>query len=588
MIRQPIISVLGHVDHGKTKFLDRIRGTAIAEKEAGGITQHIGATEVPIETIKKISGNMPEKFGFKLEIPGLLFIDTPGHEAFVNLRKRGGSIADLAVVIVDVTQGFQQQTIEAIEILKNFKTPFVVGLNKIDKLHGYESIEGSFGENIKKQAGGVQRELDERLYITVGKLHGLGLQSERYDRCEDFSKQVAIVPLSAKTGEGLPEMLMLLAGLSQKFLKKKLEIQERELGKGNILEVREEKGLGTTIDVILSDGKLEVNDSIALAGKTGIIKTRIRALLKPKPLEEIRETSEKFVSEKKVFAACGVKISAPKLEQALPGSPVIVLKTGKEVENISTEISGIRIEREETGPIVKADTLGSLEAITQLLEKQLKLKPKRADIGNVTRKDVMEIAGEKETAPFQAVIFAFNVKIDEIAEEEAEKRGQKIIHGNVIYKLIEDFKEWEKIEKEREKEKILSRLSLPAKIQLLPRHIFRNNKPAIVGVRVLKGKIRKGTQLMNENGSLVGTIKSLQLENKEQAEAKAGKEIAISIPEATIGRNLFEEDILYSFIPEKQFREIEEMQECFSEEEKELLKEIKRIVGGKIKQEAVQ
>ena len=494
-IRQPIITVLGHVDSGKTTFLDKVRGTAIAEKEAGAITQHIGATEVPVETIKKISGALLQKYGFRLEIPGLLFIDTPGHEAFINLRKRGGSIADLAVVIVDISHGLQQQTIEAIEILRGFRTPFIVGLNKIDRLYGYRSEHGSFSENIKLQPQQIQRELDEKLYTIVGKLHELGFQSERFDRCENFAKQVAIVPLSARTGEGLPETLMLLAGLSQKFLKEKLVIHEGQAGKGNVLEVREEKGLGKTIDVILFEGSLAVNDRIVLAGRHGTIESKVRALLKPKPMEEISHSKEKFLSVQKVFAAAGVKIAAHDLEEALAGSPLMTLSQGNEHQLVSREIMGIRAESETNGPIIKADALGSLEAITLLLESQLKLKPKKTDIGEVTRKDVMEIVGVKEKKPLNAVIFAFNVKPDEGAVEEAKKRDIKIFQGNVIYRLLEDFSEWEKAQKQEEKTKRLGRLVFPAKIQLLPNHVFRNSKPAIVGIRVLKGKIRQETEL---------------------------------------------------------------------------------------------
>ncbi|MFH1235211.1 MAG: translation initiation factor IF-2, partial [Candidatus Diapherotrites archaeon] len=319
MIREPIISVLGHVDHGKTTFLDKIRGTALAEREAGRITQHIGATEVPIETIKELSGSLMARFGFSLNIPGLLFIDTPGHEAFTNLRKRGGSIADLAVLIVDLTQGFQNQTIEAIEILRSYKTPFIVGATKIDRLKEWNSKEGSFLENLKNQSSGAEHELDEKVYALVTSLFKYGFESERIDRCEDFTKQVPIVPVSSISGEGIPEILMLLAGLSQKFLKKELEVSEKEEMKGTVLEVKEEKGFGATADVILYHGQIRTGNDIVLGGKNGIIKTKVRALLKPMPLEEMRDTKKKFVKVKEAIAACGVKIAAPGLDEALAG-----------------------------------------------------------------------------------------------------------------------------------------------------------------------------------------------------------------------------------------------------------------------------
>ena len=435
-IRQPIVTVLGHVDHGKTKLLDRIRGTAVAEKEAGAITQHIGATSMPIDLIERISGSLMEKFGFTPKFPGLLFIDTPGHAAFTSLRERGGSIADLAVLVVDITQGFQPQTLEAISILKAFKTPFVVAANKIDLMQGWESAEGSFSENLKRNEK-LAAALDEKIYVLVGKLHEQGFQSERFDRCTDFKTQVPIIPISAKTGEGLPELLTLLTGLSQKFFEKKLSIEEEEAGKGAILEVKEEKGLGKTVDVILYSGVIKVNDKIVLGGKNKVLETKVRALLMPKPLQEIRVASgERFLNVKEVHAAAGVKVAAPGLEEALAGSPLLVEATGKEKEAIEKEIASVKQESNAIGPVLKADTLGSLEAMVVLLEKEAGLRPKKADVGEVTRHDVMEAVAQKEADYLKAAIFAFNVQVEESARKEAEKQGIPIFSGNVVYKLV--------------------------------------------------------------------------------------------------------------------------------------------------------
>src|SRR3989338_9244629 len=343
MIRKPIITVLGHVDHGKTTFLDKIRGTAIAAREAGAITQHIGATEVPISVIRELSGELIEKYGFKIELSGLLFIDTPGHAAFTNLRKRGGSIADLAVLVVDLTQGFQPQTIEAIEILKSFKVPFIVAANKVDKIHGWASHYGTFTNSIKAQNESVQTDLDTKVYEIVGKLYELGFQSERFDRIADFTKQIPIIPVSAKLGDGIPETLLFLAGLSQRFLEKKLTINEDDPGVGTVLEIKEEKGLGKTMDVIVYDGVLSVGDEIVVGGKSGVIKAKVRALLEPKPLNEIRDPKEKFNNVKSVHAAARVKVAAPGLDQALAGSPMLVVKTGLEEQKIKDELKGLTI-----------------------------------------------------------------------------------------------------------------------------------------------------------------------------------------------------------------------------------------------------
>ncbi|HLD59211.1 MAG TPA: translation initiation factor IF-2 [archaeon] len=576
IVRQPIVTVLGHVDHGKTKFLDNIRGTAIAEKEAGAITQHIGATEVPAEIIEKVSGDLIKKFGFQLEIPGLLFIDTPGHEAFTNLRKRGGSIADISVLVIDIMQGMQPQTFEAIEILKGFKVPFIVAANKIDLLQGYFSKEKEFSKNIGLQTEKTQKLLDEKIYELLGKLFEKGLQSERFDRCTDFTKQIPIVPTSAKTGEGIPEALMLLTGLSQRFLKKQLMIDENEAGKGTILEVKEERGLGKTIDIILYTGTLKVNDKIVFGGRHSIVETKIRALLKPPVLSEIGQANEKFVSAKEVHAACGVKIAAPELSDALAGAPIMAVKTGNEKDIIAKEISEVKIETGTDGAILKADTLGALEALVLLLKKQ-NLVPKLADIGDVTRSDIMEALAVKEKKPFEAVVFAFNVNTEPAALEEAKKREIPVFKGNVIYKVIEDYSEWLKQQKEAERKKVLDSVVLPVRIIFLKQFVFRNSEPAIFGVKILEGRLRSGAELMNKKGETIGRLDAIQAQNESVKEAKKNQEVSISVKGAVIGRNLKPGEELFSHIPKRNFSEFAQLKDFLSQEEFELIDFIQKI-----------
>src|SRR3989344_2202468 len=576
IVRQPIVTVLGHVDHGKTKFLDNIRGTAIAEKEAGAITQHIGATEVPAEIIEKVSGDLIKKFGFQLEIPGLLFIDTPGHEAFTNLRKRGGSIADISVLVIDIMQGMQPQTFEAIEILKGFKVPFIVAANKIDLLQGYFSKEKEFSKNIELQTEKTQKLLDEKIYELLGKLFEKGLQSERFDRCTDFTKQIPIVPTSAKTGEGIPEALMLLTGLSQRFLKKQLMIDENEAGKGTILEVKEERGLGKTIDIILYTGTLKVNDKIVFGGRHSVVETKIRALLKPPALSEIGQANEKFVSAKEVHAACGVKIAAPELSDALAGAPIMAVKTGNEKDIIAKEISEVKIETGTDGAILKADTLGALEALVLLLKKQ-NLVPKLADIGDVTRSDIMEALAVKEKKPFEAVVFAFNVNTEPAALEEAKKREIPVFKGNVIYKVIEDYSEWLKQQKEAERKKVLDSVVLPVRIIFLKQFVFRNSEPAIFGVKILEGRLRSGAELMNKKGETIGRLDAIQAQNESAKEAKKNQEVSISVKGAVIGRNLKPGEELFSHIPKRNFSEFAQLKDFLSQEEFELIDFIQKI-----------
>lgn len=557
-----------------TSILDAIRSSKIAAKEAGAITQHIGATEIPVESIQKISGDLLNQFGFQLKIPGLLIIDTPGHEAFTNLRKRGGSIADLAILVIDSMQGIQPQTKEAIDILRTNKVPFIIAMNKIDIIPYYNSKEGSFLKNFSQQNEKTKQFFEEKLYTLVGKMFEHGFSCEIFNKC-DFKKQIPIVPISAHTKEGLPEMLTLISGLSQKYLEKNLEISPDETAKGAILETKEEKGLGKTIDVILYKGKIKVNDEIALMGKNGIIKTKIRALLQPKPLQEIRDTKEKFLSLKEVFAAQGIKIAAPNLENALVGSTITAIKNEEDIEEIKKDSSEITFSTQQKGIIVKSDAIGSLEAITNLLKKE-GFAVKKAEIGDVTRKDVMEAVGMMNEEPLFGTILAFNVIADQEAIKEAKLRNIKIFSEKVIYKLIEDYSKWVNETKEAQKKAGLSSITYPAKFTVIFGKVFRNTKPAIFGAHIDCGLLKDGVRIMNNNGEIIGKINGIQNEGKQIKELKKGEEAAIAIDGCCFGKNISEKETLYSYLPPKQLENIQKFLEEFNEEEKELINEIRK------------
>lgn len=573
MMRKPIITVLGHVDAGKTKMLDAIRGTAIAEKEAGGITQHIGATEVPIAVIERIAKPIAQKYKFDIKIPGLLFIDTPGHEAFTNLRKRGGSIADLAVVVVDIHNGLQEQTVEAIEILKSYKCPFIVAANKIDTIQGWVAKDGTSSDAMAMQRQEVLDALDAKIYSIVGQLHSKGFVSERFDRVKDFTKEVAIVPVSAKGRIGIQELLVFLAALSQRYLEKKLEVHEKGNCRGTVLEVKEEKGLGTTIDLILYDGMISVGEEIIVGSRGGIIKAKIRALLEPKPAGE--KSQEKYNYVKEVHAAAGVKISAPGLDGAIAGSPVRHESAEAEKE-IMDEIKKVKFESDAVGPIVRSNTLGSLEALVKLLQDK-GVKVKKADVGEIQRIDVLEAIPVKEKDKFKGVIFAFHTGVAEQAEAEAKKREIRIFRNDVVYRLLEEYEAWISAEKEAEKKEKLSAIVLPAKFEIIRGFVFRRSNPAIVGVRVLEGKLRKGVEIMTKKGEIVGRVQALQSDGKNLEDAAKGTEIAVSIEGGVVDKGFSEGDVLYSFIPKRHFSALESVLDTFSREELQLLDEIRKM-----------
>lgn len=569
--RQPIVSVLGHVDHGKSTILDKIRGTEVVAREAGGITQHIGATEVPLQTVYDLCGDLIK--GRQFTVPGLLFIDTPGHHSFITLRSRGGALADLAVLVIDINEGIRPQTTESMNILKKFKTPFVIAANKIDLIPGWRAHKNQpFVQTIKNQPEATAAQLEEMLYNLVGKLFDQGFTADRFDKIADFTKTIAIIPLSGKTGEGIPDLLLVLVGLAQKFLEEQLTHEEEAVGEGTVLEVKEEKGLGTTLDVIIYKGGIKKGDMVAITSSdpNAPIIAKVKALLKPKPLDEIRDPTQRFDSVKSVTAAAGIKIAAQGLGSALAGGMLKVI-AGNEAETIEEikKESEVHIDLAPTGVVARADAIGSIEALAYET-KNAEIPLRSARIGSISRKDLVE--AETAPDPINRVILAFNVSLTPDAQTELSNHDVTIISNNVVYRLIEDYQTWKekkKIELEGAKRR---EIVFPGKVKILPNCTFRVSKPAIVGVRVLAGRIMNGQPLMRTDGKMIGRIKSIRTGEESLSVAKMGQEIAIAIDDATVGRQIKEEDILLIDIPEGHARELQKME--LSQDEAEILQEV--------------
>ncbi len=573
--RSPIVSVLGHVDHGKSSILDAIRQTNIISTEAGAITQSIGASRVPLQSIKERCGPLLERLNLDFTIPGLLFIDTPGHAAFTSLRKRGGALADIAILVVDIKEGFMPQTIEAVEILKETSTPFVIAANKIDRIAGYDKKKDSLLADIKSQSKNTQQKIDEKIYEIVGDLHdNFKMTSERFDRVDDYTKKVAIVPCSATENIGIAELQMVVTGMAQRYLGDKLKVDVSGPAKGSILEVKEQQGLGTTIDVILYDGTLDVNDTIVIGGLNNPIVTKVRALLEPTPMSEMRDKKSEFQKVNKVTAATGVKIAAPGLENVLSGMPI--LEADKEnlediKEQVQHEVESVLGETEDEGLVVKADSIGSLEALLKMLKEE-EIPVARASVGEINKKDIAAARGAYEDDPLFGAILGFNVKQVDAPDHI------KVITNDVIYRIIQDYKEWkEEKETEMEKEK-LKGLSRPCKLRFLRGYVFRQNNPAIIGVDVLQGKVKVGTPLMKPDGTHLGIIRTMQEEQDNIQEAEKGMQVAISLPGVQVGRQIEEGDVMISALPENEFRQLKELRDYLDDDEVEVMKELAKIM----------
>ncbi len=587
MLRSPIVCILAHVDHGKTSILDRLRGTGVAAREAGGITQMIGASYLPREAILDACGPLRAQADASLKVPGLLFIDTPGHEAFTSMRERGGSIADIAILVIDIMQGIQPQTTESIKILRSQKTPFIVALNKVDLLQGWKAQPtASFAQSLSFQSPSVQQLLEEKLYTIVGRLSEIGLESERYDRVSDFTKQLILVPCSAKTGEGMAELLLYLAGLSQKYLSVSLENQTGGPAKGSILEVKEEKGLGVTIDVIVYNGILRRNDLVVFGTASGARVAKVRGLLRPPMAGEVPPAGSHYMYIEEVNAAAGVKIYAPGLEGVLAGSPIEVvsameLAPGVE-EAISAQIKHILVQSDTlAGVVVKTDTLGSAEAFMRLLN-NAKIPVRSVDVGPVGKKDVISARAASLQNKYIGVVLAFNVPILPEALEESQRGNVHLFTSNIVYRLLEDYLAWIKEEKERDQRSALSELALPAKVVALPNCFFRLCKPAIFGVEVLSGRLRPGARLMNATGDLIGEVKSIQ-DKKETMDLLSERgQAAISMDEPYCGKTFKAGEPLYVYISKQQAERLRSSPGLLSEKELVLLDEIQRVAGANV------
>ncbi|KAI3922263.1 hypothetical protein MKX01_005952 [Papaver californicum] len=562
-LRSPICCIMGHVDTGKTKLLDCIRGTNVQEGEAGGITQQIGATYFPAENIRERTREL--KADAKLRVPGLLVIDTPGHESFTNLRSRGSGLCDIAILVVDIMHGLEPQTIESLNLLKMRNTEFIVALNKVDRLYGWKTCKNApIVKAMKMQSKDVQMEFNMRLTQIITEFKEQGLNSELYYKNKEMGETFSIVPTSAISGEGIPDMLLLLVQWTQKTMVEKLmftnEIQ------CTVLEVKVIEGLGTTIDVVLVNGVLHEGDQIVVCGMQGPIVTTIRALLTPHPMKELRIKGS-YIHHKELKAAQGVKITAQGLEHAIAGTGLYVVGPDDDVEDIKeatmedmkTVMS--KIDKSGEGVCVQASTLGSLEALLEFLKSPaVNIPVSGISIGPVHKRDVMRASVMLERKKEYATILAFDVKVTSEARELAEESGVKIFIADIIYHLFDQFKAYIDNLKEEKKKDAAEEAVFPCLLQIMPNCVFNKKDPIVLGVDILEGILKIGTPMCIPSRDFIdiGRIASIEINHKQVDTAKKGQKVAIKIssgnPEEQqkmFGRHFEMEDELVSHITRK-------------------------------------
>ena len=516
-----------------------------------------------------------------VNIPGVLVVDTPGHEVFANLRARGGSAADIAILVVDVNRGFQPQTNESLQILKNRKVPFVLALNKVDQISGWRaSNKPQIEKAIKDQDDSIQTDLDQKIYDVVGTLSVLGYPSEAFYRVKDFAKEVSIVPISARTGVGIPELLTVMVGLTQQYLAERL-VQDKKTARGIVLEVNDEIGVGPSANIILVDGTLSKTDTILVAKRDQVVVTKPKAILLPKPLDEMRDPRDKFRPVDTVEAAAGIRLASPDLAGVLPGSTVYVAKNTSEIEKFTAEIKAemksVFLDTATDGVLIKCDTIGSLEAIVSML-RQKDIPIARADIGPINRRDIMQARAIKENDRHLGVILAFNVKVLPDAQEEAEISHVRIFPDGIIYSLIESYEQWVMDDTAHEEDAIFAEITPIAKFTFLKGYVFHNSDPAVFGIRVDSGILRQKIQFMNNKGRKIGQIHQLQEKKKTVQTVKQGQEVACSVKGITVGRQIAEEDVFYTLPTSREAKKLlKDLSHKLSPEEFEILNHIVEV-----------
>lgn len=634
-LRSPISVIMGHVDTGKTSLLDKIRQTNVQEGEAGGITQQIGATQFPKETLAYHTRTLQKKYqkehysnihiprsatdihyihcpkekdseetvnideDFEFPIPGLLMIDTPGHESFTNLRSRGSSLCDVAILVVDLMHGLEPQTIESLNLLVKKKTPFIIALNKVDRCYGWKKMpDAPIRIALAAQDENTRFEFEDRLSQITLQLNELGHNVSLYWKNSSPSDTISMIPTSAHSGEGVADLIyMLMKNLTVQEDSKKLQdyrlqnypvlkkLHYVDFPQATVLEVKVIEGFGHTMDIVLVNGTLKEGDTIILSTLDGPITTTVRSLLTPPPNREMRIAKNDFVHHPSISGAVGVKIVAHDLVKVLAGTSVLVAykkgdqkfdepnaqeldidddldflreESEKELKSILKLNSGMQTDMK--GVTVHASTLGALEALLQFLREECKppIPVSHAQIGPIHKKDIMKtsIMNDKKLPEF-ATILAFDVPIDQEVEDFAQESGVKIFKADIIYHLFDQFTAYMKNIRETKKNELKSVVVFPCVLKILPNYIFNKKDPIVIGVEVLEGTLKLDTPIcihsLSEGTVDIGRVVSMEMNHKETTSAKKSMQVSIRIvnesnPNITYGRHFDHNNSLYSKI----------------------------------------
>lgn len=561
-LRTPICSVLGHVDVGKTLFLDKLRNTRVQNNESGGITQQIGATYFSIETLNKLS-----QTNKKLDIPGLLFIDTPGHDCFSSLRIRGVEICDIAIVLVDIIKGVEKQTMHCIELLKQHKIPFIIVLNKLDRLVNWKKTTNnisSLKKSFKNQNKTTLKYIEEYANKIICQVAVLEINAALYYKNKDHKSYVSMIPVSSLTGEGISDLLMLIATLTNKFMKKKL-VFHQDKARGYVMEITKNNQLGNVINVILTDGILNKNDRIIFCGNNGCLETDVKNIFLPTEKEELRDKA-KFTSVNKVVASKGLMLKVTNGDKIMVGTEFFRLGSGETKEDyneqIQSQISKKNLILEQKkydsiGVYIHSPSSGVLEALWNLM-KDKEYKIAKMNVGPLTKQTIINAGiingniskkypkSDKLYYSRYAVILVYDCNatgedndfygIDSKLIQFAKESNVKIIMHNTVYRLINLYEKY--IIKLSKQLQDMYPLVIPkCEMNIIPKYVFCKTNPFLFGVKICKNTLCVGMliEASLDNSSIVlGKVIGIEKNNKPVLTVNINDEVCIKIEKISI------------------------------------------------------
>lgn len=554
--KAPVITFMGHVDAGKTSLQDSISksGFSGSTGEHGGITQNIGTRFISKDRITQLAGKIKGKFALDSRLPGILSIDTPGHEAFANMRTQGSNQCDLAVLVIDILDGVKPQTIESVNILKENKIPFVIALTKIDKVDGWVNSKKKSLRLALKKNSNVKNLLMSYIEDIKYDLSKEGIDAKFYFNNKDPSSKYSIVPLSCKTKEGIPDLLCMISYLTFNWMAKKVTFTDRP--KASIVKSYKDKKMGWVIEVILSNGYLRKGDEYYLCNYTTPTKSKIKAIMV--------NQNGKWVQSNEVMASNYCKIMGTNLEEIITGTFMYSVNYfGKEKalskanDNIADIWSQFKYQK---GGVIIAPSFGELSGCYYQLTKE-SIPVSKAIIGTLSTSlvDRINILLEEEDSCHQ-VIYNFGSNEDEKITKYIKDNKYKlqVINDFIVYNIVEKAKEFIENSNDTVIEQMIleGKINYPVRCDIVPGCIFNNggSSEIVVGLQVKEGKLTKHSNIYaNNHGTLVnlGNVLSLEKDNQAIDEATVGDKIAVKLsnPEnKSFGRHFEEKNHILSFM----------------------------------------